>query len=339
MYNFDQIFRGDTVLLKGKKKKATLCVVISDPTCPNENIRMNRVVRNNLRVRIADVVAIAQCPNVAYGKRIQILPIAIAFLITREPHVPAQRRTSAVRRARHQSECRTTRRLRRRDGRWSHPCDFPFTGRAGLPVVETDPRPYCLVAPDTIIHTEGEPIRREDEENQLNAVGYDDIAFEEADRNGPSIIFIDELDAIAPKRDKVHGEVERRIVSQLLTLMDGLRSSANIIVMAATNRPNSIDGALRSQTHNETEAQTHNRNRSQTHNETETQSHNRTRSQTHNEAKTRTHNQTHRNQNLKSKSHSVDESHNSCGRCWRDTMSQKVCWEESQNPLGRKRTL
>uniref|UniRef100_A0A0K8T6W1 AAA+ ATPase domain-containing protein n=1 Tax=Lygus hesperus TaxID=30085 RepID=A0A0K8T6W1_LYGHE len=70
-------------------------------------------------------------------------------------------------------------------------------------------------------------------------------AFDVSERNGPSIIFIDELDAIAPKRDKTHGEVERRIVSQLLTLMDGLKSSANIIVMAATNRPNSIDSALR----------------------------------------------------------------------------------------------
>lgn len=70
-------------------------------------------------------------------------------------------------------------------------------------------------------------------------------AFEEAEKNSPAIIFIDELDAIAPKRDKTHGEVERRIVSQLLTLMDGLKQRSHVIVMAATNRPNSIDGALR----------------------------------------------------------------------------------------------
>lgn len=70
-------------------------------------------------------------------------------------------------------------------------------------------------------------------------------AFEEAEKNAPSIIFIDELDAIAPKREKTHGEVERRIVSQLLTLMDGLKQRAHVIVMAATNRPNSIDAALR----------------------------------------------------------------------------------------------
>ena len=70
-------------------------------------------------------------------------------------------------------------------------------------------------------------------------------AFEEAEKNAPAIIFIDEIDSIAPKREKTQGEVERRIVSQLLTLMDGLKSRAHVIVMGATNRPNSIDPALR----------------------------------------------------------------------------------------------
>jgi len=70
-------------------------------------------------------------------------------------------------------------------------------------------------------------------------------AFEEAEKNSPAIIFIDEIDAIAPKREKTQGEVERRIVSQLLTLMDGLKARAHVVVIGATNRPNSIDGALR----------------------------------------------------------------------------------------------
>ncbi|MEM2963799.1 MAG: CDC48 family AAA ATPase [Candidatus Anstonellales archaeon] len=69
--------------------------------------------------------------------------------------------------------------------------------------------------------------------------------FEEAERSAPSIIFIDEIDAIAPKRAEVTGEVERRMVSQLLTLMDGLRGRGQVIVVAATNRPDSIDPALR----------------------------------------------------------------------------------------------
>ncbi|WP_319506596.1 CDC48 family AAA ATPase [uncultured Methanolobus sp.] len=69
--------------------------------------------------------------------------------------------------------------------------------------------------------------------------------FEEAQRNAPTIIFIDEVDSIAPKRDEVVGEMERRIVAQLLSLMDGLASRGKVIVIAATNRPNSIDEALR----------------------------------------------------------------------------------------------
>ncbi|WP_406655496.1 CDC48 family AAA ATPase [Methanolobus sp. ZRKC2] len=69
--------------------------------------------------------------------------------------------------------------------------------------------------------------------------------FEEAEKNSPSIVFIDEIDSIAPKRDEVVGEMERRVVAQLLSLMDGLASRGKVIVIAATNRPNSIDEALR----------------------------------------------------------------------------------------------
>jgi len=69
--------------------------------------------------------------------------------------------------------------------------------------------------------------------------------FEEAEKNSPSIIFIDEIDSIAPQREDVGGEVERRVVSQLLTMMDGLQSRGKVVVIAATNRPNSIDPALR----------------------------------------------------------------------------------------------
>lgn len=69
--------------------------------------------------------------------------------------------------------------------------------------------------------------------------------FKDAEENAPSIIFIDEIDSIAPKRDEVNGEEERRIVAQLLSLMDGLNSRGKVVVIGATNRPNSIDEALR----------------------------------------------------------------------------------------------
>merc|ERR1711937_148578 len=196
----------------------------------------------------------------------------------------------------------------------------------GFKVVGVDPGEFVICAPDTTIHCEGEPVKREDEE-KMDDVGYEDVggcrkqlaqiremielplrhpslfktlgvkpprgvllygppgsgktllaravanetgaffflingpecmskmageseanlrrAFEEAEKNAPSIIFIDEIDSIAPKRDKSSGEVEKRVVSQLLTLMDGMKGRNNVVVIAATNRPNTIDQALR----------------------------------------------------------------------------------------------
>jgi len=70
-----QLFRGDTVLLKGKKRKDTVCIVLHDETVEEAKIRMNKVVRNNLRVRLGDIVSVHQCPDVKYGKRIHVLPI------------------------------------------------------------------------------------------------------------------------------------------------------------------------------------------------------------------------------------------------------------------------
>merc|ERR1711892_1327317 len=309
-----QLFRGDTVLLKGKKRKESVCIVLSDDTVGDEKIRMNRVVRNNLRLRLGDVVAIQSCPDVKYGKRIHVLPIddSVEGLTGNWFEVYLKPYFLEAYRPVHK--------------------DDTFIVRGGMravesKIVEADPSPYCIVAPDTVIHCEGEPVKREDEEDDLNAIGYDDIggcrkqlaqikemvelplrhpslfkaigvkpprgillygppgtgktlmaravanetgaffflingpeimsklagesesnlrkAFEEAEKNSPAIIFIDELDSIVPKREKTHGEVERRIISQLLTLRDGLIQRSHVIVMAATNRPNSIDPALR----------------------------------------------------------------------------------------------
>ncbi|KAJ8390764.1 hypothetical protein AAFF_G00101440 [Aldrovandia affinis] len=309
-----QLFRGDTVVLRGKKRRQTVCIVLTDETCAEERVRMNRVTRNNLRVRLGDVISIQACPDVKYGKRVHVLPVddtiqgltGNLFEVFLKPYFLEAYRPV-------------------------HKGDI-FLVRGGMravefKVVETDPIPHCIVAPDTVIHCEGEAIKREDEEESLNDIGYDDIggcrkqmaqikemvelplrhpalfkaigvkpprgillygppgtgktlvaravanetgaffflingpeimsklagesesnlrkAFEEAEKNAPAIIFIDELDAIAPKREKTHGEVERRIVSQLLTLMDGLKQRTHVVVMAATNRPNSVDPALR----------------------------------------------------------------------------------------------
>ncbi|KAJ0854874.1 Cell division cycle protein 48 [Helianthus annuus] len=226
-----QLFRGDTILIKGKKRKDTVCIALADETCDEPKIRMNKVVRTNLRIRLGDVVSVHQCPDVKYGKRIHVLPLddtiegvtGDLFDTFLKPYFLEAYRP--VRKGDH------------------------FLVRGGMrsiefKVIETDPGEYCVVAPDTEIFCEGEPIKimsklaGESESNLRKA-------FEEAEKNAPSIIFIDEIDSIAPKREKTNGEVERRIVSQLLTLMDGLKSRAHVIVMGATNRPNSIDPALR----------------------------------------------------------------------------------------------
>lgn len=316
-----ELFKGDTVLLKGKKGKSTVCICLIDDDCSDANIKINKVVRKNLRVRLGDVVSVTDTKaadggdgeGVPYGKRIHVLPLddtiegvtGNLFEVYLKPYFlesyrPVMKGDLFLVRAA------------------MHPVEFK--------VVETDPSPCCIVAPDTVIHCEGEPIKREDEE-KADDVGYDDIggcrrqmaqiremielplrhptlfktlgvkpprgvllygppgsgktliaravanetgaffflingpeimskmageseknlrnAFEEAEKNAPSIIFIDEIDSVAPKRDKTNGEVERRIVSQMLTLMDGLKARANVVVIGATNRPNTIDAALR----------------------------------------------------------------------------------------------
>ncbi|CAO3650368.1 unnamed protein product [Mucor hiemalis] len=309
-----QLFRGDTVIVKGKKRRDTVLIALADDDVEDNKARVNKVVRNNLRVRLGDVINIHPCPDIQYGKRIHVLPIddtiegltGNLFETFLKPYFLEAYRPVRV--------------------------GDTFLVRGGMravefKVVETDPAPYCIVAQDTVIHCEGDPIKREDEEQGLNDVGYDDIggcrkqmaqirelvelplrhpqlfksigikpprgilmfgppgtgktliaravanetgaffflingpeimskmagesesnlrkAFEEAESNSPAIIFIDEIDAIAPKREKTNGEVERRVVSQLLTLMDGMKARSNVVVIAATNRPNSIDPALR----------------------------------------------------------------------------------------------
>lgn len=308
------LLRGDSALIRGKKRRETVCIIVFEESMHQDIIKINRVVRNNLRVKIGDIISVHACPDIKFGNRIHVLPIADTveglagdlFDTCLHPYFLEAYRPV------HRGDIFSVRAVMR---------------TIEFKVIETDPSPYCIVSHDTVIHTEGDPLKREDEEVGLSEVGYDDIggcrkqlaqikemvelplrhpllfqtigikpprgvllygppgtgktliaravanetgaffflingpeimsklsgesesnlrkAFQEAESNAPAIIFIDELDAIAPKRENTHGEVERRIVSQLLTLMDGLKQRSNVVVMAATNRPNSIDAALR----------------------------------------------------------------------------------------------
>jgi transitional endoplasmic reticulum ATPase len=307
------LYRGDNVLVKGKRKRDTICIVLEDKDLEDSKIRINKVVRKNLKIRLSDIVSIHACGDVPYGKRVHILPIddtiegisGNLYETYLKPYFLEAYRP-----------------VRQGD---------LFLVRGGFRPVEfkvvgVDPGEFCIVNPDTLIFCEGDPVKREDEE-RMDDVGYDDIggcrkqmgliremielplrhpqlfktlgvkpprgvllygppgsgktliaravanetgahcivingpeimskmageaeanlrrAFEEAEKNSPAIIFVDEIDSIAPKRDKTSGEVERRVVSQLLTLMDGLKSRGQVVVIGATNRPNSIDQALR----------------------------------------------------------------------------------------------
>nr|WP_226987108.1 CDC48 family AAA ATPase [Candidatus Nitrososphaera evergladensis] len=112
----------------------------------------------------------------------------------------------------------------------------PGTGKTLLAKAvanETNANFYSIGGPEIMSKFYGES------EERLREV------FKEAEENAPSIIFIDEIDSIAPKREEVSGDVEKRVVSQLLTLMDGIKSRGKLVVIGATNRPNAIDPALR----------------------------------------------------------------------------------------------
>lgn len=309
------LFRGDPVLVRGKRRKVTIAIALQEngDTLDDTKIRMNKVMRSNLKLRLGDLAIITpstQTPNLS---KIHILPysdtiegltgdLAQTYLIPyfKDTFRPVHKGDSFIVRGNFK------------------PVEFK--------IVATDPGEYGIVTSATVLFTEGEPVARE-EQNKMDEVGYEDIggcrkqmaqiremielplrhpalfktlgvkpprgvllygppgsgktliaravanetgaffflingpeimskmagdseanlrrAFEEAEKNAPAIIFIDEVDSIAPKRDKVGGEVERRIVSQLLTLMDGMKGRGQVVVIAATNRPNSIDAALR----------------------------------------------------------------------------------------------
>jgi len=306
-------FRGDTILLKGKKRRDTVCIIMADENCEKEKIKINSVVRNNLRVKIGDIITIHQFSELKFGKRIHVLPFEESLKNNKSDIFESYLKPYFI---------DAYRPVKKND-------TFVVNGESGLiefQIIEIDPVDYCIVGPDTTIYCEGEPLRRENKSDG-EEIGYDDIggckkqlyqirelvelplrhpqlfstvgvkpprgilmygppgsgktliaravaneagaflfvingpeimskmsgesesnlrkAFEEAEKNSPSIIFIDEIDSLAPKRDKTQGEVEKKIVSQLLTLMDGISAKSQVVVIACTNRPNSIDPSLR----------------------------------------------------------------------------------------------
>ena len=308
-----ELSNGDCISIRGKRRRETMCVAMSDKDCEETCVQLSKVARKNLKVKLGDSVYVTPQEDVPHLTELHVLPFEDTldgvsgnlFESYVKPYfldafIPVRKGDHFI--------IRTA----------FHPVEFK--------VVKTAPGIQGIVTSETVISCEGNPIKREDEE-RLDDIGYEDVggcrkqikliremielplrhpslfktigvkppkgvllhgppgsgktllaravanetgafffvingpeimskmageseanlrsAFEEAEKNSPAIIFIDEIDSIAPKRDKTNGEVEKRIVSQLLTLMDGLKPRSNVLVIGATNRPNTIDPALR----------------------------------------------------------------------------------------------
>jgi transitional endoplasmic reticulum ATPase len=146
-----QLFCGDTVFLKGNKNRETVCIALADDTCPNDCLRINRVVQNNIRVRAGDSVLIQGCTDIRYGKSIHVLPIDDTVKGIKENLFEFYLRPYFC------------------EAYWPMYKGDTFIVHEAMrivefKVIETDPSPYCIVAPDTIIHWKGEPIKRTKEE-------------------------------------------------------------------------------------------------------------------------------------------------------------------------------
>ncbi|TVU33660.1 hypothetical protein EJB05_25492, partial [Eragrostis curvula] len=155
------LFNGDSILLKGKRRRDTLCTVFSDEQCAEHALKINKAVRSNLRVRLGDVVSVHQCQNVGYGKRVHILPVddtvegltGNLFEAYLKPYFLDAYRP-----------------VRKGD---------LFLVHGGMRSVQAcgpaAAGEYCIVSPDTEIYCDGEPVKREDVEEKLDEVGYDDV--------------------------------------------------------------------------------------------------------------------------------------------------------------------
>jgi len=313
-------FNGDTIKVKGRRSRETVLVVVPDETVKEEEARLPDVASKYLRIPpgSTDRIKLLEFPDIKNAKRVHVLPFKDCisgfegdpFEVFLKPYFFENYRPV------HVGEVFPV-----------HNQELDMTVDFKVMQVDDEETEWGIVAPETVVYTEGKPLEREEDPARSTDVGYDDIGglskqihilremielplrhpafftklgvnpprgillygppgcgktmigqalatesgaffflingpevmsgkageseshlrrcFEEAEKNQPSIIWIDEVDVIAPKRDKANGEVEKRIVSQLLSLMDGITANKQIMVVAATGKPNNIDGALR----------------------------------------------------------------------------------------------
>src|SRR5437667_162149 len=204
---------GDVVQIIGKRKTNALCWPAHEQDYGKGIVRIDGYLRNNAGVSIDDKVTIRKI-DAKIAERLTLAPTEPLRIVGGEEYL---------------SQLLEGRVLSRGDF-----VPINIMGRTvNLVVTNTSPNFLSIGGPEIMSKYYGES------EERLRDV------FKQAQENAPSIIFIDEIDSIAPKREEVTGEVEKRVTSQLLSLMDGLQSRGKVVVIGATNRPNAIDPALR----------------------------------------------------------------------------------------------
>ncbi|AEA38848.1 cell division control protein 48 (nucleomorph) [Cryptomonas paramecium] len=307
------LIKGDTVLIKGRRKKDTVCIIMCDDSCDFHVIKVNKTIRDNIQVKSGDIVILTPFTGLKFGKKIHVLPFEDTIQGVDEDLFQTYIKPYFL---------DAYRPVKKGDSFFiqmnQHAVQFK--------IVQTEPTEYCIVGPDTLIYCEGSPLKRE-KYIETNRLGYDKVGgchkqlfqirelvelplkyprlfssvgikpprgilmygpsgsgktliakaianesganlytlngseilaktsndsesnlkkiFQQAQCNSPSIILIDEIDSLAPKKDKNQAESERKIVSQLLTLIDGLDVYSRVMIIACTNRPNSVDPSLR----------------------------------------------------------------------------------------------
>ncbi|KAK3033498.1 hypothetical protein RJ639_032727 [Escallonia herrerae] len=261
-----QLFRGDTVLVKGKKRKDTICIVLSDEQCEEPKIRMNKVVRANLRVRLGDVVSVHQCPDVKYGKRVHILPVddtiegltgnlfdAYLKPYFLESYRPVRKGDFfLVRGGMRSVEFKVDLERVAKD-------THGYVG-ADLAALCTEAALQCIREKMDVIDLEDETIDAEilnsmavTNEHFQTALGASNpSALRETVVEIPNVSWQDigGLDNVKRELQERGGSVgdaggaADRVLNQLLTEMDGMTAKKTVFIIGATNRPDIIDPAL-----------------------------------------------------------------------------------------------
>uniref|UniRef100_A0A2N9G2E2 AAA+ ATPase domain-containing protein n=1 Tax=Fagus sylvatica TaxID=28930 RepID=A0A2N9G2E2_FAGSY len=199
-------FHGDTVLIKGKKRRDTVCIVVRDDSCDNSKVLMNRVVRSNLRVWLGDVVSLHQCPDIKYGNKVHVLPLddtvegltgnlfdAYLKPYFMDSYRPVRKGNNLLRFVSWLNCLQGIKAIGVKPPKGILLYGPPGTGKTLIAKAianETGAFFFCINGPEIMSKMAGES------ESNLRK------AFEEAEKNAPSITFIDEIDSIAPKREK-----------------------------------------------------------------------------------------------------------------------------------------